>query len=109
MKLILLSLLLISAVIAKPVVTPAPKQKLSSEIMNSISAEDIRKTEAHRNQLLQLQMEELNAEKVDQLKVGSALAEATSANLTLQGKVNDLTDKANSLQGNLEAANKKLW
>jgi uncharacterized NAD(P)/FAD-binding protein YdhS len=92
------------------VAAPSPTPKPSVNVdLSKVTAEDIRKTEEHRNALLAQQKSELEAEKADHLKVGTALAAATTANLDLQKKVDALNEHANKLQGSLDAANKKLW
>jgi hypothetical protein len=99
---------LILAVTCLAAPTPTPKPSATVDL-SKVTAEDIRKTEEHRNQLLKDQKSELDSEKADHLKVSNALAAATTANLDLQVKVNKLTDNFNALQASYDAQNKKLW
>lgn len=74
-----------------------------------ITAEDIRKTEEHRNQLVQALEGELDQVKDSQRFVAEALAKASSRNFDLQVEINEVTANLNRTQGNLDAALKKLW
>lgn len=67
-----------------------------------ISAEDIRRTEEHRDQLAKALQDELTAEKADHLKISMSLSDATDANLRLQRQVN-------TLQSNYDQARKSLF
>lgn len=103
-------LALVFLVVITTIAAPTPTPKPSANVdLSKVTAEDIRKTEEHRNQLLQAQKAELDAEKADHLKVANSLSAATNANLDLQKKVNVLTDNFNRVQANLDSATKKLW
>lgn len=76
---------------------------------DEISREDIRKTELHRNQLVQALKEELDHEKADHLIISNSLAKASDQNVILQKKIDRVTDDLNFTQGKLDKAMKKLW